>query len=172
MWVQTQEAWRYVASFQLISGMGHGTYQRPGGLSTTSGFQNEKRKFCGFASAQHQRPEIERQFPLEIFYLDVIGIVAPPVRETFVSQSHVLNGKFGWFCLVFAQHPMKFLYCWLRLQTSNGLYVLCRLFESDKWFVCAGLWYASMPLVVKSPLQSPLLRRATAVAPWSLQFMN
>lgn len=52
-------------------------YQRPGGLLTTSGFQNEKRKLSGFACVQHQRPEIEIQFPLKIFYLDVIGLVAP-----------------------------------------------------------------------------------------------
>lgn len=77
--METQGAWRYVALLQLVSGMGHGTYQRPGGLLTTSGFQNEKRKLSGFACAQHQRPEIERQFPLEIFYLDVIGLVAPAV---------------------------------------------------------------------------------------------
>lgn len=77
--METQGARRYVALLQLVSGMGHGTYQRPGGLLTTSGFQNEKRKLSGFACAQHQRPEIERQFPLEIFYLDVIGLVAPAV---------------------------------------------------------------------------------------------
>lgn len=66
------------------------------------------------------------------------------------------------FCCTW--HQTKSCHSWLGLQTSNVNYALCRLFESDKPFVCAGFWYRSMPLVVKSPLQSPLQHRAAAVA--------
>lgn len=123
VWVQTQGARRYVSPLQFISGMGHGTYQRPGGLSTTSGFQNEKRKFSGFASAQHQRAEIENLKWKLSFYLDVIGRVAPPVRKTFVSQSHVSNGKFGWFCLPWRLAPNEIPP--LLIKTPNIKWTLC-----------------------------------------------
>lgn len=71
----------------------------------------------------------------------------------------------GDFVSCCAWQQTRSCHSWLELQTSNETSVLCRLLNLiNHLFVLGSDMHLCLPLVVKSPLQSPLQRRAAAVA--------